>query len=95
MQEQTIFQMKFLYLTLILTFVQPIVPTQDDCRARLRYFNFDNMTEQERLLWLNCAFEKLKTGDDGALIRYKEWSGTLMSYPEFKALWEKKKKSSS
>ncbi|MDA9295021.1 hypothetical protein OAC70_00035 [Flavobacteriaceae bacterium] len=87
--------MKFLFLSLVLTFVHPRVPAQDDCRVRLRYFNFDTMTEQERLLWLNCAFEKLKTGDDGALIRYKEWSGTLMSYPEFKALWEKKKKSSS
>jgi hypothetical protein len=87
--------MKILFLSFVLTFVHPVLPSQDDCRARLRYFNFDSMTEHERMLWLNCAFEKLKTGDESSLLRYKEWKGSIMSYAEFKALWEKKKKTSA
>ena len=31
-----------------------------DCRLRLRYMSFDKMTENERLSWLFCAYEKLK-----------------------------------
>ena len=47
----------------------------DDCRVRLRYLNFNEMSKKEHLQWLNCAFEALKGGEDKHLKIYEEWAG--------------------
>ena len=59
-----------------------------DCRLRLRYMSFDKMTENERLTWLFCAYEKLKEGDDRHLKIYKEKNGDVPNYNQFLKLWE-------
>ena len=59
-----------------------------DCRLRLRYMSFDKMTENERLSWLFCAYEKLKEGDDRHLKIYKEKNGDVPNYNQFLKLWE-------
>ena len=59
-----------------------------DCRLRLRYMSFDKMTENERLTWLFCAYEKLKEGDDRHLKIYKEKIGDVPNYNQFLKLWE-------
>ena len=59
-----------------------------DCRLRLRYMSFDKMTENERLTWLFCAYEKLKEGDDRHLKIYKEKNGDVPNYNQFLELWE-------
>ena len=59
-----------------------------DCRLRLRYISFDKMTENERLTWLFCAYEKLKEGDDRHLKIYKEKNGDVPNYNQFLELWE-------
>ena len=59
-----------------------------DCRLRLRYMSFDKMTENERLSWLFCAYEKLKEGDDRHLKIYKEKNGDVPNYSQFLELWE-------
>ena len=59
-----------------------------DCRLRLRYMSFDKMTENERLTWLFCAYEKLKEGDDRHLKIYKEKNGDVPNYSQFLELWE-------
>lgn len=62
---------------------------QDNCRNRLSYLHFEDMTQKERLLWLNCAFEKFKNGDDSSLKKYVLWNKKAPSYAEFKILWAK------
>ena len=59
-----------------------------DCRLRLRYMSFDKMTENERLSWLFCAYEKLKEGDDRHLKIYKEKNGDVPNYNQFLKLWK-------
>ena len=59
-----------------------------DCRLRLRYLSFDKMTENEKLTWLFCAYEKLKEGDDRHLKIYKEKNGDVPNYNQFLKLWE-------
>ena len=58
-----------------------------DCRLRLRYTSFDQMTKNERLTWLFCAFEKLKQGDDKYLKIYKDTNGDIVNYNQFLKLW--------
>ena len=60
----------------------------NDCRLRLRYMSFDNMTENEKLTWLFCAYEKLKEGDESHLKVYKEKNGNVPNYNQFLKLWE-------
>ncbi len=62
-----------------------IEPT--DCRLRLRYTYFEKMTKNERLMWLFCAFEKLKEGDDRHLKIYREKNGNVPNYDQFVKLW--------
>tara|TARA_B100001248_G_scaffold165382_1_gene125098 strand:+ start:952 stop:1125 length:174 start_codon:yes stop_codon:yes gene_type:complete len=50
--------------------------------------SFDKMTENERLTWLFCAYEKLKEGDDRHLKIYKEKNGDVPNYSQFLELWE-------
>ena len=59
-----------------------------DCRLRLRYISFNKMTENERLNWLFCAYEKLKEGDDRHLKIYKEKNGDVPNYNQFLKLWK-------
>ena len=51
-----------LILTFVMLFGFLASPQQDNCRNRLSYLHFEEMTQKERLLWLNCAFEKFKQG---------------------------------
>ena len=59
-----------------------------DCRLRLRYMSFDKMTENEKLTWLFCAYEKLKEGDESHLKIYKEKNSNVPNYNQFLKLWE-------
>tara|TARA_B100000989_G_scaffold292949_1_gene269623 strand:- start:134 stop:430 length:297 start_codon:yes stop_codon:yes gene_type:complete len=59
-----------------------------DCRLRLRYITFDKMTENEKLTWLFCAYEKLKEGDDKHLKIYEEKNRDVPNYKQFLKLWE-------
>ena len=61
-----------------------------DCRLRLRYMSFDKMTENQKLTWLFCAYEKLKEGDERHLKIYKEKNGNLPNYNQFLKSWEKR-----
>lgn len=74
-----------LCLLLFISFQQ--ISAQDNCRNRLSYLHFEDMTQKERLLWLNCAFDKFKNGDDSSLKKYIEWSKKTPNYVEFKTLW--------
>ena len=78
-----------LILTFVMLFGFLASPQQDNCRNRLSYLHFEEMTQKERLLWLNCAFEKFKNGDDSSLKQYVLWNKKAPSYAEFKTLWAK------
>ncbi len=77
--------------TLVLISLFSVYPSSatfpDDCRVRLRYVNFNEMTEREHLLWLNCAFEALKGGEDKYLKTYEEWLGNTPNYIAFQKAW--------
>ena len=75
------------YFLLFFSFQQ--LSAQDNCRNRLSYLHFEDMTQKERLLWLNCAFERFKNGDDSSLKKYIQWSRKTPNYAEFKKLWAK------
>jgi len=59
----------------------------DDCRVRLRYLNFNEMTEKDHLQWLYCAFDALKGGEDKHLKTYEEWLGKTPDYVAFQKRW--------
>ena len=61
-----------------------------DCRLRLRHTSFNKMTENEKLAWLFCAYEKLKEGNDKHLTIYKEKNGDIPNYNQFLKLWAKR-----
>ena len=85
-----LFLIKIIPVVIAFTFIgvsfSPIETT--DCRLRLRYISFDKMTENERLTWLFCAYEKLKEGDDRHLKIYKEKNSDIPNYNQFLKLWE-------
>lgn len=78
--------------TLLLISLFSLYPTSaafpDDCRVRLRYLNFNEMSEKEHLQWLNCAFDALKGGEDQHLKTYEEWLGSTPDYVAFQKAWE-------
>ena len=49
------------------------------------------MTKKEKLVWLFCAYEKLKEGNDKHLKIYKEKNGELLNYNQFLKLWKNRK----
>ena len=61
---------------------------QDNCRNRLSYLHFDEMTPKERTLWLYCAFEKLKQGEDKHMKTYSAWSKKTPNYAEVMKKWK-------
>ena len=78
--------------TLLLISLFSLYPTSaafpDDCRVRLRYLNFNEMSEKEHLQWLNCAFDALKGGEDQHLKTYEEWLGSTQDYVAFQKAWK-------
>lgn len=76
------------FISLFLCFALSSAPVPDDCRVRLRYVQFDQMNDNNRLLWLNCAFEALKKGESKHLQLYEKWSGSKPNYRLFKKEWE-------
>ena len=76
------------FISLFLCSALSSAPVLDDCRVRLRYVAFDQMSESEHLLWLNCAFEALKKGEAKHLQLYEKWSGSKPNYRVFKKEWE-------
>ena len=76
------------FISLFLCSALSSAPVLDDCRVRLRYVAFDQMSESEHLLWLNCAFEALKKGEAKHLQLYEKWSGSKPNYRLFKKEWE-------
>ncbi|MGB2398679.1 MAG: hypothetical protein ACPH63_08195 [Flavobacteriaceae bacterium] len=75
--------MKIVFLSFLFTLNSFSSPPQDNCKNRLSYLHFDVMTPKQRLLWLNCAFEKLKDGDDSYIKKYTFWQGNAPDYKSF------------
>ena len=71
---------------LLVAFSTP--PQQDNCRNRLSYVHFDEMTKTQRTLWLYCAFEKLKQGEDKHMKTYSAWSKKTPNYKELMKEWK-------
>ena len=46
------------------------------------------MTPKERTLWLYCAFEKLKQGEDKHMKTYSAWSKKTPNYAEVMKKWK-------
>ena len=78
--------MKTFILLSLFSMSLSFTPFPDDCRVRLRYLNFNQMSEKEQLKWLNCAFDALKKGDDKHLKIYEEWLGKAPDYVALKRL---------
>lgn len=81
--------MKTLLLLWLFSLSLSSTPFPDDCRVRLRYLNFNEMSDKEHLQWLNCAFEALKGGENKHLKTYEEWLGKTPDYVAFQKAWEK------
>ena len=79
--------MKTLLLLWLFSLSLSSTPFPDDCRVRLRYVNFNEMSEKEHLQWLNCAFDALKGGEDKHLKTYEEWLGNSPDYLAFQKAW--------
>lgn len=76
------------FISLFLCSALSSAPVLDDCRVRLRYVEFNRMSEGEHLLWLNCAFEALKNGEAKHLNLYEERLGKRPNYIDFKEAWK-------
>lgn len=76
--------MKTLLLILLFSLYPTSAAFPDDCRVRLRYLNFNEMSEKEHLQWLNCAFDALKDGEDQHLKTYEEWLESTQTISLFK-----------
>ena len=79
--------MKTLLLLWLFSLSLSSTPFPDDCRVRLRYINFNEMSEKEHLQWLNCAFDALKGGEDKHLKIYEKWLGKTPDYVAFQKEW--------
>lgn len=79
--------MKTLLLLSLFSLSLSSTPFPDDCRVRLRYLNFNEMSEKEQLQWLNCAFDALKGGEDKHLKIYEKWLGKTPDYVAFQKEW--------
>lgn len=87
METINLFCMKFLLFLSLFILYPSTSNFSDDCRVRLRYLNFNEMSKKEHLQWLNCAFEAVKEGEDKHLKTYEEWLGNSPDYLAFQKAW--------
>lgn len=78
------------FVLLLFAFSVTHAPIQNDCRERLGYVLFDDMNDEQLLLWLNCAFEEFKNGEERHLKKFVQWNGAKPNYQNILKLIKEK-----